>query len=254
MKNTLFLGKFDDIPIPSGGSLFINKTVRAIPEWRRPRLFDPLEHSFNPLADLNYKKRCAIVDIFDALFSRGDSTLTKDTGLDYIAEAMEQKVNTFQDLIELPDRRASPGHQWAYSKVRKILRSPVLSKVFCGTPNFSFKKGSVNQARIDPKEITLFDARVLTYFLIAQFDGQVVIQNYRPYAHEMHATLIEEERFMVGVRTLSQLKGLQAMAIQQMEREVKGCNHDDAVTIAKYDCRHPPHTEGYDTFIKRVMA
>jgi hypothetical protein len=147
-----------------------------IPAWRRPRTFDPLVNSFNPLEDLDYRKACTVVDIFDAIFSRGETTLTKDMGLDFISDVLDRKPASFAefaDMIEQPDKKSSPGHVWAYSKVRRNLRSPILRDVFCGRPNFTFKRGSVNQARTNRAELGSFDALTLGLFLIAQFSGQI---------------------------------------------------------------------------------
>jgi len=75
----------------------------------------------------------------------------------------EQAPKDFYDLLEKigePDKKDS-GHVWAYNKTRRILRSPVLSKVFTGSITLSLKKGSVNQARIRRNEHVGFDARAL---------------------------------------------------------------------------------------------
>ena len=133
--NKLYVGLNKEIELPKAEFLFIDDEV---PKFPQARIFDPLKHSFNPLADLNYRRGCTVVEIFDALFGRGDSTLTKDTGLDFIADAFETEPRSFPDLISTPDRRATTGHIWAYSKVQRILRSPVLKKVFCSKPNFHF--------------------------------------------------------------------------------------------------------------------
>lgn len=161
MFNKLYVGRDKNIALPKGGLLYINDEVPTLPDWRRPILFDPLEHSFNPLKDRTYRTSCEIVEIFDALFSRGDSTLTKDTGLDFIADALEGAAESFADLIPPPDKSSSTGHVWAYGKVPKMLRSPVLRKVFCSRPNFTFKRGAATLARLNRAELGDFDARVL---------------------------------------------------------------------------------------------
>jgi hypothetical protein len=257
MRNKLYIGPDPDIEIPKGGCLLLDGREWTIPAWRRPRVFDPRTCSFNPLADLDYRKRCDIVDVFDVLFSRGETTLTKDMGLEFIADLLEREPKSFKelaDMIDEPDKKSSPGHIWAYNKVRRFMRSPVLSKVFCERPNFSFKRGSVNHARIDRAELGPFDANALGLFLIAQFPGQIIVPNYGPYARPFHTALIEQGRLIAGVRMLSQLKGeLHDMALL-MEKEAAGCTYDDAAEIAKYDCKHQPHTDGYDTFIRAAMA
>jgi hypothetical protein len=89
--------------------LYIGDDVPELPEWRHPKVFDPREHSINPLEDLDYAKICGIVDLFDAAFAPGDGTLTKDTGLDFIAERLEAKSGSLEDLIPLPDKSGAPA-------------------------------------------------------------------------------------------------------------------------------------------------
>jgi hypothetical protein len=104
------------------------------------------------------------------------------------------------ELLRIP-----PGHVWAYSKVQRILRSPVLKMVLCSKPNFSLNKRSVVLARIDRSALGRFDALVLGLFLMAEFKGQIVVPHFGFYARPFHADLIEEERLIAGVRALSQI-------------------------------------------------
>lgn len=253
--NKLFVGFDIDVPVPRGGSLLIDREFRDVPDWRHPRRFDPFKDCFNPLADLDYRKACMIVDIYSALFPAGGTTLTKEAGLDYIGELLDKRPTSFAELLQMigkPDKK-NAGEVWAYTKTRRILRSPVLSKVFNGTVTFSMKKGSVNQARLNPKELVGFDLRALGWFLMAQAPGHIAIPSYRPYVHDMHSNFLEEERMTIGVPTLATLKGLQEF-VPVMQRIPMRCSYDDAVEIAKYDSQHQPHTDGYDTDIKRWMA
>src|SRR5690348_7677542 len=112
--NRLYIGTNPHIELPEGGYLFIDDEV---PMVAKARVFDPRIHSFNPLRKLDYRKACALMEIFDAIFSRGDSTLTKDTGLDFIADALDQNPTRLDALIEEPGKQASTGHVWAYLKV-----------------------------------------------------------------------------------------------------------------------------------------
>jgi hypothetical protein len=34
------------------GFLFIDDEIPNIPDWKRPKIFDPLKHGFNPLKDI----------------------------------------------------------------------------------------------------------------------------------------------------------------------------------------------------------
>lgn len=256
----IFIGKDFEIDFPRGGCLSIDNKVREVKEWRHPRTFDPLRDSFNPFASLDYRKSCDIVDTFDALFPGGSSTLTREDGLEYIAELLEKKPANFQalsDMIPVPDSKSEPGHRWAYRKVRRILRSPVLRKVLCELPTFSLKRGSVNQARIDWAELGPFDALALGLFLIAEFKGPIVIREFHRYARPMHIALMDENRLFAGVRRLSQLKGDVLDAALLMETIPSKCTFKDAQTLAENEGLRPDHLReknDYNDFIAWAMA
>ncbi len=46
---------------------------------------------------MDYRRACDFVDAIDSIFDRGDSTLTKDTGLDFIAEALDGQPESLED-------------------------------------------------------------------------------------------------------------------------------------------------------------
>ncbi len=165
MHNKIYIGTTPIAP-PKGGYLFIHDEVPDLP---RARVFDPTIHSFNPLQQLTYRGANELVEIFDALFSRGDSTLTKDTGLDFIAEALDQAPASLDTLIPVPDRKSSTGHVWAYGKVRRLMRSPVLSRMLCTPTNFSFNPRSTILARVNRAELGDFDALAIGLFLMAHY-------------------------------------------------------------------------------------
>lgn len=256
--NKLYIGLNKDIELPGAEFLFINDTV---PKFKQARIFDPLKHSFNPFADLDYRKACIIVDIFDALFTRGESTLTKDTGLDFLADALEEDIRGLPDLVTTPDKKSTSGHMWAYSKVRRILRSPVLKKVFCSKPNFHLNPKSVILARISRKELGTFDALALTLFLIASWPGQLVIPSFNRYARPFHTELIEDNRLIAGITTFSQIKDedLRDQCLLIPDKVGSRCTFTDAQKLAEYDedlmrRNLVPGTDGYKSFIAEVMA
>jgi hypothetical protein len=136
--------------------------------------------------NINYRSACDFVEIIDALFSRGENTLTKDTGLDFIHDALEAAPKTLETLIEQPDRKGSTGHVWAYSKIRRILRSHVLFRVLCNPTNFSFNPNAKIQARINRAELGDFDALAIGLFLMSHYRGQLVIPDLGFYGREAH--------------------------------------------------------------------
>lgn len=92
--------------------------------------------------------------------------------------------------------------------------------------------------------------------LIFKSKGQIIIPDFGRYARDFHVALADEDRLIIGVKTLSQIRKYDELLDRclLMERIGAGCIYDDAVELAKYDCIHPPRTDGYDTFIKSIMA
>ena len=250
--NTLHVGFSKNIELPKGGYLYINDEVPDVP---RARIFDPLEHCFNPLHKMDYRKRCEFVEIIDALFPRGDSTLTKDTGLDFIAEALEAEPKSLADLIPEPNKKSSTGHVWAYGKIRRIVRSPVLSRVLCSTDNqFSFNPRSVILARINRAELGDFDTLVLGLFLMSHFKGQVVVPDFGFYGRDCHVSLIRENRLIAGVNFLDELpEALRNAAMLIEDKVASGVTMKDAETLASY-ARLLRGTNGYNDFVQAAVA
>lgn len=253
--NKITVGKLP-LELPKSGFLFIHDTVPDIP---RARVFDPTKHSFNPLSDIDYRKASDIVDVFDALFSRGDGTLTKDTGLDFISDALEQQPTSLDTLIETPDRRASTGHIWAHGKVRRLLRSPVLQKMLC-TPahtKFSFNPRSIILARINRAELGDFDALAIGHFLMVQFKGQVVVPDFGFYGRDTHVSLIRENRLIAGVRFLDELPERLRLNVLLVEDKAIGrATFDDAVVLAKHAGLRPDQLRednAFNQFVDRAI-
>ena len=224
---------------------------------RRAIFFDPHEQSFDPL---RVPPR-VFVDVIDAAFTRGDTTLTKDTGLDYIAEALERRPASLEALIPEPDKKSTPGHIWAYGKIRRILRSPVLKRVFCGETNFTIKKTKSPPtiiARIDRAEIGNEDAFILVSFLAAQYPGQIINSDFGPYAAPFYADIIAQDRLAIGLKRLSELSAdMQNMVLGIENKRGRRCTYDDAVTLAKHARLRPDllrEDNPYNRFIDEVMA
>ena len=242
---------FNATQLPKGGWLCIADTI---PEGANVKVFDPLVDCFNPLKNLDYKRQCDITDIFDAAFPRGDNTLTKDNGLELIAEALHAKPLDFYSLIERPDKNAPPGHQWAYNKVKRILRSPVLNRVFDpSNPHFSplSNPRAKIAARINRSELGDFDALILGLFLIAQHHGQVIIHDLAFYGREHLVRYVRENRLIGSVTSLDDLP-------PKLRRELMphalpgGAQFKDAEALALRD-GHWPGTDGFTSAVKRHM-
>ena len=53
--NVLYVGLSKNVELPAAG-IFIDDQIPDIPDWKRPKIFDPLKHGFNPLKDIDYRK------------------------------------------------------------------------------------------------------------------------------------------------------------------------------------------------------
>jgi hypothetical protein len=252
--NRLFVGSKRKIGLPKRGYLFIGDEVPDVPQ---ARVFDPAKHSFNLLKGLDYRKSCDIVDAFDAAFPRGDGTLTKDTGLEFIGECLEAMPKTLRQLIPAPERNASPGHIWAHNKVRRILRSPVLSAALCNQspPAFSFNTRSVILARINRADLGEFDALVLGLFLMAHYKGQLVVPDFGFYARDAHASLLRGEgRLIAGVNTLEELPPkMRQQSLLISDKVASGTTTQDAEILAGY-ARLKRDTVAFNDFVSNAIA
>jgi hypothetical protein len=88
MMNKLYVGFTKTIDLPKGGFLFIDDEVPEMPGWRRPRLFDPHKHSFNPLKDIDYKKAREIAEVLYTISPQGENTLTVRNGKRTLLKAL----------------------------------------------------------------------------------------------------------------------------------------------------------------------
>jgi len=56
--------------------LFIDDEIPDIPDWKRPKIFDPFKHGYNPLKDIDYRKAREIADVLYTIYPQGENTLT----------------------------------------------------------------------------------------------------------------------------------------------------------------------------------
>ncbi len=236
----LYVGVDREVETPEGGGLLITDVIPKLPRNFHPRVFDHTKHCLNPFAGgMTYEKACSIVESFDALFPRGNGTLTKDTGLDFLLDALLKGAKSFEELIPEPDKKSTTGHVWAYNKVQRLLLSPVLKRVFCGEKQFSLNSNwrSTIVLRVNRAELLDFDARALVLFFMSEFQGQIVVTDYGPYCHEGHINLLEQDRFIVGVNTLSEVRmrapHLADRLLQIKDKVANGATFDDAEVLAK---------------------
>jgi hypothetical protein len=91
---------------------------------------------------------------------------------------------------------------------------------------------------------------LIASILIAQFKGQIVIEDFGFYARPFHTGLVREDRLMAGVFKLSELDEKLRQMCLLMETEAVGYTYDDAALLAKY----AGHVTGNNAFVKQAMA
>lgn len=239
--NKLYVGFSKEMELPTtGGFLFIGDEVPDIPKaW----VFDPKQHSFNPLRNLNYRKARELVDALYTISPQGENTLTVRNG----------KRTLLKELLRADRFDRVKGDEEVKGMVDDMLMSPVLSNVLCGPPLFPFRAGSKILARINRAELGDFDALVLGLLLMVHFKGQLVVPDLGFYGRDAHVAPIREVRLMAGVNFLEELPDkLRQAALLIEDKEASGATFEDAEVLAKY-AGLKRGTTGYDDFVSSAM-
>lgn len=90
-----------------------------LPERKAVTVFDPAHHAFNPLKDMTYLRARAFVDLINAAFPEGESTLTRRISSFHILTALLSGAQRLDTLI--PDTKDTRD---AYQKIQALLLSP----------------------------------------------------------------------------------------------------------------------------------
>jgi hypothetical protein len=208
------------------------------------KIYNPADHGLNTLP-LSYR---AAREFAAAVYPDKD-LMTYRNG----RRALTRLVMNADRLDHLRYGRSDDDKE-AKGVVSDILLSPLLGKALRKPIPRWLHSGSPIVAVLNRKEIGDDDARFIANILISEFDGQVIIPDFGFYARPFHTALIRQDRLIAGVNTLSELDDKMKQRVLLFEKEGRGCTFEDARELAKYDCKHPPHTDGYDTFIKEAMA
>ena len=191
--NKLYLGFSKQIELPKRNFLFIDDDIFDFPQ---SRVFDPTNHSFNPLKDIDYKKARALADVLYTATPQGENTLTVRNG----------KRALLQALLKADRLDKVRGDDEVTAMIADILTSPILRRVLCNPKDqFSFNPRSVVLARLNRAELGDFDALVLGLLLINHFKGQIVLPDFGFYGCDAHISLIRENRLIAGVNFLDEL-------------------------------------------------
>jgi hypothetical protein len=247
MTSHLFVGLADktkhflDCAEPGFSLLADTATANAfLVRFPKAHLFDPLQHHFNPLSALNYRAICDVIDVLLTAFPAGQSTLTKEGVPEVLFEEFARKPKTLAGMFQ--DTSEDPSYLSAKRMTSRILRSPVLERVFTGSPQFNLstseKKWSERSviARIDRKELGDFDALVLGLFFIAQSKGQLLVPEGGFYLRPLHLSLMSDSRLAVGLRTFAEIEDPKLRQELQLIPDKQGaqCTYDDAIVLAQY--------------------
>ena len=216
-----------------------------LPERRAVTVFDPGHHAFNPLKDMTYLRARAFVDLINAAFPEGESTLTRRISSSHILTALLSGPQRLDTLI-----RDTKDTRDAYQKIRTLLLSPVLAKVITRPTNLSFK-GTI-LARLDRAELGDFDCFVLANLLIQQYPGPVVIPDFGFYSCPFHVNLIRQDRLVAGINAFDEVPAFRDLLIQFEKKVGSRTTPEDAAILADY-LGLTPHTIAHNDFIHRSI-
>jgi hypothetical protein len=244
MENKLYVGFTKNVALPKGGCLMIDDEVPAL---KRARVFDVSKHCFNPLKGLDYKRARQIADVLYTISPQGENTLTVRNGKRRLLQALLSGERLDQISYKKDDDELR-------GMIDDLLASPVLRRVLCNPTNFSFNPRSTILARVSRKELGEFDALVLGLFLMARFEGQLVVPDLGFYGRDAHVSLLREGRLIAGVNTLGELTPqLRRAMLLVKDKVASGTTLEDAETLAAY-ARHARGTNGFNEFVQEAMV
>lgn len=247
----IYFGLENQIVLPKGSFLYIGD---IIPKHAKAKIFDPFEDCFNPLRKGIEKKEAR--ELARALYTaspQGENTLTFRNGRRALARALADGKRF--DKLEVHSNIKGVKEE-VEGMIEELLFTDLMRRVLCTDDDFAFTGRNTKVfARVNRAELGEEDALALTFLLIANYKGQLVIPDFGFCGRDCHASLINEGRLIAGVKTLAELSPKLRQAVLSIEEKVaRRVTFEDAQTLANYMCKHPPPTDGYDTFIKGAMA
>jgi hypothetical protein len=175
---------------PNGSLVIIDEPILK----RVVEVYEPAKHGLNPLP-MEYREArefaAAVFPDKDLMtYRNGRRALTR---LVMGADRLDRLEYTRDD-----DDQAARGLWRIFSS--HLYYGPRYANQFLG--------GSIGRHdRRAPhrKEIGVEDARIIASILVAQFEEQILIEDFGFYARPFHTALIREDRLIAGVYTLSEL-------------------------------------------------
>jgi len=192
--NQLYLGFSNKIERPKGWWLSIDDEPMEHPKGR---IFDPMQHTFNPLRGIDYKKARELAELFFTISPQGENTLTVRNGKRALMRAL-MKADRLDRVT---------GDDEVSALMADILASPILRKVLC-SDGHGFSFGGTNSkisARLNRVELDKFDALVLGLLLMSHAKCQLIVPDFGFYGRDIHSRLIREKRLIAGVNHLGEL-------------------------------------------------
>lgn len=208
---------------PRGGCLFISD--EDLPDKLRAKIFDPAKHSFNPLKLIDRRKAQELAELIYTIYPEGSTTLTVRKGKWELAPA----------LLAVKSLDAVHGSEEVEGVMGDLLFNPVVRGALCGKTEFKFDEKRLIIAKLSRREIGDRAALIIGLFLMARFQGQIVVPDFGFYGREAHISLIREKRLIAGVNTLEELPPKLRQAVLLIkEKHGSGATAEDAETLAKY--------------------
>jgi hypothetical protein len=239
--NVLHVGFKNEIELPKGGYLIIDDEVRDIP---RSRVFDPLQHSFNPMKGIDEDRAEDVAELLYTLAPGGDATLTVRNG----------KIALARALLDADRFDRVKGGEEVSLMMSSLLFSPTRRNVLCKSTNFSFNVNSVIQARINRAELGDKTALILGLFLMSHYKGQIVLPDGGFYLRDCHTRLVREERLIVGLNFLGELSpSLRKTVLLIDEKIPSGATVEDAEELARY-ARFVRGTNAFNDYVASAIA
>jgi hypothetical protein len=219
MSNHLLVGSADKterlLNLTPHGFLLIDDGPIAdvfLSRFPRAKLFDPTQHSFNPVKGIDYKRARDFATALYTASPEGKDTLTVRNGKRALTRLLLANPTRLDRLTS-----SSEADTEALATIEDLLLSPVLRRVLCKPTNFSFK-GSV-VAKIDRAQLGDFDAFILASLLIGQSQGQVIVPDFGFYGRPLHTILIRQDRLIAGINFLTELESSLQQAVLTMEEK-----------------------------------
>lgn len=217
-----------------------------LPKRRAVVHFDPTSHSFNPLKDIDYRRSREFINVLDAIYPEGESTLTKRYSNYILLKSLLSKPRKLSELV--PNTKDTAD---AFQKIDTLLLSPVLERVLDNPTNMSLK-GSVIM-RLNRAELGDFDCFVLANLLISQYRGPVVIPDFGFYACPFHVALMRQGRLIAGINSFAEVPRFTNQLMLFEHKIAAQCTPKDAETLAVY-AGIQPGTNMYNDFIARSIT